>query len=145
MALGVEQVITEGLRHAGTTVIRGAAPDTHDEVTRTTVVRMLEQLADPVGGRDPWIPFVLRQQRQTGGLRHLDHGGFASVDHAVVGIDGIRERTAHPQYPMLAVGAGDQGIDRPIATVGNRHQRQVGIRVGEANAVADRLRSRKRR
>src|SRR5213082_1964744 len=103
VSVAVEKMVTKRLRHAGAPVVGGAAPDAHDKVTRFSVVGVLQQFANAVRRRHAWIAPVRRHQRQPGRLRHFDHSGFAVVDHAIVGVDWMRERPAYPQRPTLTV------------------------------------------
>ena len=51
----------------------------------------------------------------------------------------IHERPAHAQRPTLTVGCSDQGVDRPIAAIGYRHEDEVGIGRRSQDAVANRF------
>ena len=145
MASLVEQVVAECLCHARAPVVGGTAPDTHDEVTRSGVVGVLQQFADPERRRHTGIAALRRHQCQASCLRHLDDGCFPVIDQAIVGVDRIRERPAHSQRPTFTVGCRDQGVNRPIAAIGYRHEHQVGIGRRCQDAIANRLSGLERR
>ena len=137
--LFVEQVVAEGLGHAGPAVVRRTATDADDEVTRAGVVGVLQQLTDPIRGRNARVALLGWHQRETGCLRHFDHGRRALIDQSVGGIDGIAEWPSDPQAPVLAMGGGDQCLDGAVTAVGNRQQDQLDIGSSNLDSLGDRL------
>jgi hypothetical protein len=107
---------------AWTAIVGRAASDADDEVARTGVVGVLQELANAVGGGNPRIAFFLRHEREPGRLCHFDHRGRSSIDQSVLGVDGITQRPAYPQHASLALRRRHQRVDGSVATVGDWHQ-----------------------
>ena len=131
-------MVAERLRHTGAAVVGRAPSDADDEMARAGIVRVLQQLADAVGGGDPRIPFVLRHEREARRLGHFDHRGRSPVDQPVLGVDGIAQRPANSERASIALRRRHQRVDRAVTTVRNRDQHQVCIRHGVADPLADR-------
>ena len=78
-------------------------------------------------------------ERQPARARHLDHRDPAG-QHTPLRVDRIAERTGHPRDAPRSAACREQGVERALATVGERELDDVV----EAGAARGRLRSRLR-
>ena len=84
--------------------------------------RRQQQLAGASRGRDQGIALLGRDEHQSRGRRHLDHGGLAVAEQAEAGRRPARRAGRSPvasrnEPPVAATRA----CDRPLAAVGHRH------------------------
>lgn len=133
----VQEAHAQRLRKTCPRIIRRRAADAEDDFRDAPLDRIADQLAGAVGGGDERVALLLGNQRQAGGLRHLDHRRLAVAEEAV--------RSEHPgahwtrdlDLDDLSAGRIDEGLHRAFAAVGHWHLDVGSIRPDPLQARLD--------
>ena len=126
LPLPVQQTEPERLKHPRAAIVRGAAANAHDETAASVRQRIPNHLPHAERRRVQRILLRARDERDAGGLRHLQNRRLA--DDAIDGIRRTSRRPRHRHRTQLAPQSGGQRFDSALSSVGERTHHAFRIR-----------------
>ncbi len=113
----IEDPHPQRLQESDPSVHRGTAAQSDHDFGRAVFQGVAQQLPRSPGGGPPGVPLSLRNERQSRCSRHLQHD--PAVGKQTIGrLHRFPQGTRHPPKHLFPAAGPDQGIHRPLATVG---------------------------
>ena len=118
LARGVVEPDARGSGRAAAAVVGGAAAQPDDQPPGAGARGVGDQLAHAEGGGAAGI-LVVAHHRQPGGRGHLQHGGGAAVDQAVIALALLEPGAGDGLGHLVAANGGEEGVHAALAAVGD--------------------------
>lgn len=119
IARPIKKPDTERFGHASAAIVDAAVTTAEQDAARTPIESGAHQFADAVARRQAGIALVARDEAETGGCGHLDHGGrfVAAAEEAEMCFGRVVDGAGHGQVVERAVGCLDEGLGETLAAV----------------------------
>lgn len=133
----VKQGCAERFGHAGAAVVGGAAADTDQDAVDLGLKGVVDELADAVCGSATRVEITWREQGESGGGGHFDHGAASVVDPTPTSINGCAERSIDARDGATAVRRLQESVNGARSAVGQRREIDGGVRECIGDSLLD--------
>ena len=133
----IEKSKPKRTRESESAIVRRAAPETNDDFLRTTRRRVENHFTNAERVRQIDILFVGAQSPHARGLAHLNHRQFTRVDVSVTRFDLASEWIVRFTCQPRAAERIANHLDRSVATIGEWHDVDLGVRQNFAQTSGD--------